>query len=274
MDYTERLYPNAAIAGGIQLHCCGRRINAENHHFGPASRENYWIIYLQEGTGVYTINKKTFPLEEGSIFVGFPSCPISYFANPGIPWTIRWVCIGSDMLSFLLKTMGITPDSPVIRPASPEAVRDTLTELFDAAAEDTIGGNMSCMRLVYQLLSLMAPGERRIDTGFGYVDNAILYMKHSYDKDIRIEDVAAYVNLERGYFSKLFRRQTGVSPRKWLTSFRMEKAAALLESTDLTIAEIAMSVGYIDQLYFSKLFHLAAGVSPTEYRARAKGREK
>ena len=267
MDYTERLYPNSVVTGGIRLHCCGRRLNAENHCFGPASRENYWIIYLEEGSGEYTINKKTFPLKKDMLFVGFPNCPISYRADPGVMWSIRWVCIGSDMLSFLFRSMGITPDSPVMLPKQPKAVRNTLTELFDATAVDTVNSNISCMRLVYSLLSLMTEDGQRLETGQDYIDNAIRFMKHSYDKNIRIDDVAAYVNLERGYFSKLFQKRIGISPRKWLIAFRMEKASLLLHTTDLTIGEIALSVGYDDQLYFSRLFRAAYGVTPTAHRA-------
>ena len=268
MDYTERLCLNGEIAGGIRLHCCGRRLNAENHCFGPASRENYWIIYLEEGSGEYTINKKSFALKKDMLFVGFPNCPISYRADPGVPWTIRWVCISSDTLSYLLRSMGITPDSPVVCPRRPERVCRTLTELFDATAEDTVSGNMSCMQLVYGLLSLMAENGQSPVTDQDYINNAILFMKHSYDKNIRMDDVASYINLERGYFSKLFRRRMGVSPRKWLTTFRLEKSALLLRTTDLTIGEIAKSVGYDDPLYFSRLFHTAYGTSPTAYRTQ------
>lgn len=268
MDFKERLYPHSLWNGGIQLHCCGRRLDAEKHRFGPAARENYWFIYLQKGTGTYSINKKEFVLKEKMIFVEFPGYPVSYQADQDSLWTIRWVSISSDYLDKILQDMGITPDHPLIRPERPEAVESILAVLFDAIETDYIKDELACMGLVYQFLSLLATPEQQFYPGQDDVDRAVHFMKHHYDQKISMEDVAAHVNLERGYFSKQFRRRMGTSPQKWLTAYRVKKAEMLLLKTDLNISEIALSVGYENALYFSRLFNQAYGCCPTEYRLR------
>lgn len=266
MDYKERLFPHSLWNGGIQLHCCGRRLDAEKHRFGPAARENYWFIYLQKGRGQYHINKKDFVLEEGVVFVEFPGYPISYQADPDSLWTIRWLSIHSDYLDKVLQDMGITPDQPLVRPSDPAAVESVLDSLFHTIETDYIRDELTCMGLVYQFLALLASPEQQFYIKQNAADRAVHFMKHHYDQKISMEDVAAHVNLEQGYFSKQFRRRMGISPQKWLTLYRLKKAENLLLKTDLTIGEISHSVGYENALYFSRLFHQTYGCSPSDYR--------
>ena len=122
------------------------------------------------------------------------------------------------------------------------------------------------MGLVYQFLALLASPEQQFHTGQTAADRAVHFRKHHYDQKISMEDVAAHVNLEQGYFSKQFRRRMGTSPQKWLMAYRIKKAESLLLKTDLTISEIALSVGYENALYFSRLFHQTCGCSPSDYR--------
>lgn len=72
--------------------------------------------------------------------------------------------------------------------------------------------------------------------------------------------------LDSAYFSRLFKKRTGMSPKQYLLKIRMERAKELLLTTDHSIKEIAATVGYNDPLYFSKLFYKAEGMAPSKYR--------
>ena len=63
----------------------------------------------------------------------------------------------------------------------------------------------------------------------------------------------------------------GRSPQQYLINLRLHNAQNMLLDTDLSVGEIARSVGYDDQLYFSRLFHRYFGTSPREYREVRKG---
>ena len=93
--------------------------------------------------------------------------------------------------------------------------------------------------------------------------DAIFYISQNFDRTIGVADVAAAAGLERSYFSRLFKKETGIACVKWLNNFRMEKAAKLLKSGRLNVAETARSSGFSDQFYFSRAFKKHFGVPPS-----------
>jgi AraC-like DNA-binding protein len=68
------------------------------------------------------------------------------------------------------------------------------------------------------------------------------------------------------HFSERFKTQTGMSPMAYVIHLRMQRAAALLQWAEASVAEIAARVGYEDAYYFSRLFRSVFGVSPRAYR--------
>lgn len=95
---------------------------------------------------------------------------------------------------------------------------------------------------------------------------AVQYIKQNYDKAITAETLASMVNLSPVYFSYLFKKNMGMNMTDYITECRMETAKKQLLETDMTIYEIAVSVGFQDQRYFSKRFKQIVGKTPTEYR--------
>ena len=93
--------------------------------------------------------------------------------------------------------------------------------------------------------------------------DAIFYISQNFDRAIGVANVAAAAGLERSYFSRLFKKETGITCEKWLNDFRMEKAAKLLKSGRLNVAETARSAGFTDQFYFSRAFKKHFGVPPS-----------
>src|SRR6201991_51342 len=82
-----------------------------------------------------------------------------------------------------------------------------------------------------------------------------------------VDDLAAVAGLSRAHFSREFRRAFGVSPHAYLLTRRLERAAALLRTTALSVAEICLSVGLTSVGSFTTSFTRMFGKSPTAYRA-------
>ena len=92
------------------------------------------------------------------------------------------------------------------------------------------------------------------------------YIQNNYFHPIRVEDIAAYIGVDRSYLYTLFIRERGMSPSQYLSNFRLTRAAELLKLTDYTIESIAISCGYRDPLVFAKAFKKKYGASPLRYR--------
>jgi AraC-like DNA-binding protein len=89
-----------------------------------------------------------------------------------------------------------------------------------------------------------------------------------YAEPLGVEDMAREAGLSRAHFSREFRRAFGDSPHAYLLTRRLERAAALLRSTDRQVADICFSVGLASLGSFTTSFTRTYGVSPTAYRER------
>jgi AraC-like DNA-binding protein len=89
-----------------------------------------------------------------------------------------------------------------------------------------------------------------------------------YFEAIAVDDMASAAGLSRAHFSREFRRAFGESPHAYLLTRRLERAAALLRTTDRSVADICFSVGLQSVGSFTTSFTRTFGVAPMVYRGR------
>ena len=87
-----------------------------------------------------------------------------------------------------------------------------------------------------------------------------------YFESLSVDEMARAAGLSRAHFSREFRRAFGESPHQYLLTRRLERAAALLRTTDHSVAEICLSVGLTSVGSFTTSFTRTFGKSPTAYR--------
>lgn len=122
-----------------------------------------------------------------------------------------------------------------------------------------LGSALNCVREILNVR--VAPKNYRIE-----IKKAIEYIETNYIKEINVEDVANHININKVYFSQIFKRETGENFTDFLTRIRMEKAKQLITATDNKIYDVAMEVGIGNYRYFTKLFKDTTGLTPMEYR--------
>ncbi len=101
------------------------------------------------------------------------------------------------------------------------------------------------------------------------VEEAIQVMYAEFPSPLSIQSLAKRLGCSVGHLQRTFRRVTGVSPGQYLSDVRLQHATMWLESTNLSVTEIAARVGYADPLYFSRVLRKAIGLSPVQFRAKA-----
>ena len=92
-------------------------------------------------------------------------------------------------------------------------------------------------------------------------------MDARYRQPLDVPALARAARLSPAHFSREFRRAFGESPHRYLLTRRMERAAALLRSTDRSVADVCFLVGLTSVGSFTTTFRRVYGMSPTEYRA-------
>ena len=96
----------------------------------------------------------------------------------------------------------------------------------------------------------------------GVLDYIHLHLNDELDADV-LSKVAC---VSKPYLTRIFQRHFNTSPLQYINQKKVEKAQLLLLTDDLTIKEIAYSLGYSDQSYFVRVFKKVTGLTPTQYR--------
>ncbi len=96
------------------------------------------------------------------------------------------------------------------------------------------------------------------------------YIRQHYDQNVSLNDISRQFYINPSYFSQLFKKKTGMTYQNYLTEYRIDRAAKLLEETDLRIYEVCQMVGYSDVNHFNQLFERLRGMKPNEYRKKCR----
>lgn len=121
--------------------------------------------------------------------------------------------------------------------------------------------------LIYNFKSKKEENEVNIRvTEDSYIRPAIDYISENFYKIINLESMSKICNMSETYFSKVFKKETGILFSQYLNEFRIKKAENFLETTNLTISEISQKTGFINSTYFIKVFKKYKNKTPLQYR--------
>ena len=173
-----------------------------------------------------------------------------------------WVHFTGSHAEFYLKEFGFDT-LPVIRRSGGGAhTVSAFYEMFDVFAKRK---GMYVHALAASLIKILS--SLSADTAKDNpIARSLAYINTSYTEDIRIPVLAALDNLSNSRYHTLFLEITGKSPRKYITDMRIRHACELLRTTDLSVKQIGVTVGYPDPHFFCKMFKKTMGLSPSAYR--------
>lgn len=241
---------------------CGWEACKPGHAFGPAARF-YWLLhYVVQGRGTFTAGGKETPVRAGQMFVIRPFEVTYYEADRREPWEYIWIgfTCGISLPECLLQEL-------VVNASRCGGIFSSMLE----AENQTDGRELFLCGKVFQLLAAL---EEKPAGGEDYVEQARTYLEANYMRDVSIGELAGKLNLNRSYFSALFRKKTGKSPQQYLTDYRMERACQLMTEHGYSPGKAALSTGYPDIFSFSRMFKKRIGVSPREYSRRQTEKEE
>ena len=98
------------------------------------------------------------------------------------------------------------------------------------------------------------------------VRRAQAYIHAHYAEPISRADIARHLGMDEDYLSRCFDRETGLPPMAYLSRYRILQARRLLETTNKSITEVALEVGFASHSYFTRVFQREVGVSPRAYQ--------
>ena len=271
-DYSYVLQMKNRKFSDLYLCFCGYARCLPLHSFGPAVRPNYILHYILKGKGRFSAGKEEHRLHAGQGFLIEPEVQTFYEADKEDPWTYLWIGFAGEKAGEYLRDLGLNSGQLIYQCACGEELERIVLAMLENK-NYTVANEYLLEGLLYQFFSVLARNmEIEADRGGKddnlYIRKAVEYIQHHYSYPVQVGEIAAYVGINRSYLYTLFRDQLGMSPKEYLTSFRITRAAQLLEITELSIESVALSCGYQDTLGFSKIFKARMGVTPSAYRKR------
>lgn len=265
MAQLQTYYPSRQSYGLNLLHS-GREDCSPGYFFGPAKRIHYLFHYVISGKGRYSVNGKEYTIHAGEGFLIYPGDMTFYEANEKDPWTYMWIGFDGTDCDGLLSGINISRSNHKFTALSPDATKLALNTIVDKDASD-LQSPIIRLSLIYHLFSTMLPLEPLPTTPkLGTLENAIAFIHNNYQYDVRISHIADTVNLERSWLYRLFMDEMGISPKQYLTRYRLKMAKSHLKAGELTLTEVAYSCGFPSVSAFHKHFKKAFGLTPKTFK--------
>jgi AraC-like DNA-binding protein len=123
--------------------------------------------------------------------------------------------------------------------------------------------------------NIVETGSGQLNSDIGKVFQAKCLVREQFaNSDLSVQHVAEVLGCSADYLSHLFHVETKERLTHYIQRIRIDGAILALETTKLTISEIAYASGFADPAYFARVFKQHKGVTPQEFRAQIDARRK
>ena len=241
------------------------------HSYGPATRPNYIIHYILDGKGTYQVGERKYSLTKGQGFLIEPETLTFYQADREDPWSYLWVGFGGNGAAKLVQDIGLNSWQTTFQCNYGEELKKIVFSMLKHT-ESTTSNLYYLQGRLYDFFSVLTR-DIVIDSYEDenkesmYVQKAITYIRNHYSEGITVLDIAEHLNVNRSYLYTIFKNSLELSPKEFLTKFRVSRAKEQLSLTDISVENIAYSCGYRSPLVFTKAFKQEVGMTPSRYRS-------
>ncbi len=246
----------------IRILVCGYTSLRANRWNYPCASFPYWTLYWNPSEGAtLSCRKSVYPLRESRALLIPPYTPFST--------TVRKAC-GHLYLHFQVSTSSkeCVPnalDLPLTPPLSGtlKLLRHHLEAPHPAPLETSLAAQAVAALALVQAPSIIPPLSPPLDLR---VQRAAAFLETRLQPGVETAQLAREAGMSIGAFNRLFKKESGFSPQAFLRHKRVEKAALLLQFSELSVDQIAEQTGFCDRFHLTKIFRAQQGLPPAQFR--------
>ncbi len=229
--------------------------------FNPAfikrneKRKHDGFCYVLKGKADYLFKNVTISVQEGDVLY----LPEGGDYNILVKESAKYVCI-----DFSFNKKGLSP-------IALKNMKHTKNDFYKSLYNWLNPTPMKTPR-AYEIINriyceLITAKNKKYSNSYKIFSKAMeIIVKKYREQNFSVESLAKEVGISPVHLRRIFLNCSNTAPKKTINDFRFEQAKLLLTSSNLSINEIALNVGFCDQFHFSKSFKEAVGLSPTEYK--------
>ena len=262
---------NTAISKDLEIVCGGYEKCSPQYNIDRKGYPYYFIKYTLKGRGTLKFDAQTFDLSPGTISGFSPSVAHQYISDEKEPMEHIFLTFSGKTNPHLLNSHGLD-EKFVIHTKEPDRILRLLEDILDIEMKNSLYAREICSEYIKIILYSLA-NELTTETGKSSLSQqTFLTCKQYIDQhflDISSSSQAAQAcKINSKYMARLFKEHCRSSAQDYLRNLKMNKAASLLLSTQLSIYQIAEIIGYQDPYHFSRNFKKSIGLAPKIYRTR------
>ena len=234
----------------------------------------YQLLYVTQGKGTFRSAagpSEGVTVEKGTMILLRPGELHSYCPDTSTGWTEYYIGFEGAAFDRLIDRLGLGKGQQVW----PIGLHSELAQLYrralEVAADNKTAPQPLLTGIVQHMIGLLNYLLRN-RTGHATdlleqsVEKAKIIMDERVSGEIDLYDLASELNLSYSWFRKTFKEYTGHSPARYFQLLKLRRAQRLLSDTELSIKEIAYSLGYKSTEHFFSIFKKHTGCTPTAYR--------
>ncbi|QHQ61586.1 AraC family transcriptional regulator [Anaerocolumna sedimenticola] len=265
---------NKNIFDTIMMKCLLRGFNVCAPDWGETDciYGYYKFYYFKEGEATIIINGDTYYPEPGELYLIPANTKHTYMHNPLNPVLKYWCHFdltfnGEQKVVYSKETLHCLPPQEVVTPLFERLISlDSSSNLLDILSEKAI-----LIELFKIFLEHINPHKLIPQSSDNFVTKINDYIIQNLQSVITLKNIAEIVHLHPNYFIQFFEKYFSVSPMEYVNIVRLEKATQLfITKPDLSIEQVAYSVGYKDYRYFGRVFKKRYGMTPSAYKGLQK----
>lgn len=239
------------------------------------------LIYVDEGQIDVLIGENRYSAEKGTtLFISSRTPHLTYAVTDGTSGTLvqfrtedfldKSVKSASKYLPRLAvlsdKPLTIFPsDSPIAE--SMKGIMKEYDERKEAYEAFIISGVYSILGFLYRKNILVAASSYFDSHSIQKLLPVLEYINENYNKDLTLDTVSGEFGLNPSYFSRMFKRTVGIGYTEYLNYVRIIRSEKLLRSTDMSVLDIALEVGFSSVSYFNRVFKKIKNCTPSVYKS-------
>lgn len=256
-------------------------LSVERGVYPPHLHSFYEMIYVEEGVVNVTLNNRKTTVSAGSLLF-FDRLAMHDIYPKQLPYRRICVQISPDFWNTLcpdarLISLWMHSSDPARCCLQVEQKSASIAALKRILAEYEQGDSWSEAAAGYALgaflIVLLRQFPELLRTDAGQANQSLLaakqYIEEQCREDIRMEELAGKFYLSGGYFIQSFKRMTGTTPKRYQMLCRLAAARTLLLSTDLSVSDIAIQIGFHDANGFIRFFRKEMRLTPGQFRRRS-----
>ena len=266
-----------------------RKLNSKLLYVSTSKYEGDWhstmhshyfaeLFYVVRGEGSFMVEDKIFPVKEGDLVIINPNVEHTEKSLNASP--LEYVVLGIDGLAFSFnKKDAEVPFSVFNFHDNKQRIQFYMTNMLTEIEEQKPEYELICQNLLevlliqimrnanYHLIAADIVMSKMINKECSRVKR---YLDSNYMEHITLDKLAEFTHMNKYYLIHAFTKYSGMSPISYLNYRRIEESKNLLETTDISIAQISNGIGFSSQAYFAQAFKKEQGISPNEYRKKKK----